>query len=195
MKKAEKSKRAILEAAFKLALKKGISHMSMNDVVAAAEVSKGGLYHHFASRDDLLSDMLFYYVEQMTSSVHASLTPKTTTRRVLTLYREMMENMRDEEMSLFMEFVLLLRTNARLKKSMVMLIDHIYGSISDVIKRGIERGEVRPDLDAKKMGYIFGIAMDGYAMGRMVVPDLFDKMNLGKFMMDQFWRIIRSGSR
>ncbi|SPJ24922.1 TetR/AcrR family transcriptional regulator [Palleronia abyssalis] len=46
---------AILDAAQSLFVSRGWDAVTMADVVAAAGISKGGFYHHFATKDDLLA--------------------------------------------------------------------------------------------------------------------------------------------
>ena len=43
----------ILTVSTKLFLEKGFDKTSMRDIAEAANVSKGAIYHHFKSKDDL----------------------------------------------------------------------------------------------------------------------------------------------
>ena len=53
LKPPTKVKIRLIQAARKNFAKKGFSNTSMDDIANTAKVSKGGLYHHFASKDDL----------------------------------------------------------------------------------------------------------------------------------------------
>ena len=44
----------IVECAAQLIAERGVEHMSLDDVLATADVSKGQLYHYFADRDALV---------------------------------------------------------------------------------------------------------------------------------------------
>src|SRR6202046_351297 len=48
----------ILRAAARLFQQQGYDGTSMNDVAAALKLSKGGLYHHFQSKDEILFDLM-----------------------------------------------------------------------------------------------------------------------------------------
>src|SRR5207247_9845279 len=48
----------ILRAAARLFQQQGYDATSMNDVAAALKLSKGGLYHHFQSKDEILFDLM-----------------------------------------------------------------------------------------------------------------------------------------
>lgn len=48
----------ILRTAARLFQQQGYDGTSMNDIAAALELSKGGLYHHFQSKDEILFDLM-----------------------------------------------------------------------------------------------------------------------------------------
>src|SRR5579871_2140230 len=48
----------ILRTAARLFQQQGYDATSMNDVAAALKLSKGGLYHHFQSKDEILFDLM-----------------------------------------------------------------------------------------------------------------------------------------
>src|SRR5581483_4090557 len=52
------SKQEILRAAARLFQQQGYDATSMSDVAAALELSKGGLYHHFKSKDEILFHLM-----------------------------------------------------------------------------------------------------------------------------------------
>lgn len=60
-----KSKRAIRigKVAVRLFEKKGYLQTSMNDIAAQAKLSKGGVYHYFFGKDEILYFILFNYME------------------------------------------------------------------------------------------------------------------------------------
>jgi len=52
------SRQEILRVAARLFQQQGYDATSMNDVAAALKFSKGGLYHHFQSKDEILFDLM-----------------------------------------------------------------------------------------------------------------------------------------
>lgn len=48
----------ILHTAMELATQKGISHLTVDNVAAAAGLSKGGVFYHFKNKEELLSSMV-----------------------------------------------------------------------------------------------------------------------------------------
>ena len=53
----------ILDAAQKLVLEQGFAGTSVDDVIAAAGTTKGGFFHHFASKQELARVLVERYVE------------------------------------------------------------------------------------------------------------------------------------
>src|SRR6476646_6538975 len=52
------SRQEILRTAARLFQQRGYDATSMNDVAAALKLSKGGLYHHFQSKDEILFNLV-----------------------------------------------------------------------------------------------------------------------------------------
>jgi AcrR family transcriptional regulator len=55
---AELTRKQILEGAYKLFRRHGYSRVTMDDIAAGAHLTKRTLYHHFNSKDELLSKVL-----------------------------------------------------------------------------------------------------------------------------------------
>ncbi len=53
----------ILRTAARLFQQRGYDATSMNDVAAALKLSKGGLYHHFQSKDEILYNITSHAME------------------------------------------------------------------------------------------------------------------------------------
>src|SRR5580704_8950351 len=53
----------ILRTAARLFQQRGYDATSMNDVAAALKLSKGGLYHHFQSKDEILFEIMNHAME------------------------------------------------------------------------------------------------------------------------------------
>ena len=54
MRKGEEKRQELLNAAEKLFCAKGYEGTSVQDILNVAEMSKGGFYHHFASKEDVI---------------------------------------------------------------------------------------------------------------------------------------------
>jgi AcrR family transcriptional regulator len=56
---------AIMEAARMLFLEKNYADVTIMDIAAAAEVSKGALYHHFSSKEDIYLQMMHHFLREI----------------------------------------------------------------------------------------------------------------------------------
>ena len=57
----ENSKNQILKAALKIFVVNGYSNTKMDDIAEEAGFSKGAVYHHFSSKDDLFFSLIDYW--------------------------------------------------------------------------------------------------------------------------------------
>ncbi len=56
------TKSRIMETAFKLLLKKGFDNVSINEVKKESNITTGGFYHHFESKDTLMVEVIKKYL-------------------------------------------------------------------------------------------------------------------------------------
>ena len=73
MKKGELRKEAILRTAEKLFFEKGYAETSIQDILDALEISKGGFYHYFDSKNALLEEICRRRGEQEIERMRAEL--------------------------------------------------------------------------------------------------------------------------
>jgi AcrR family transcriptional regulator len=59
----QEPRQEILRAAARLFQQQGYDATSMNDVAAALKLSKGGLYHHFQSKDEILYNIMSHAMD------------------------------------------------------------------------------------------------------------------------------------
>jgi AcrR family transcriptional regulator len=55
----------ILEAARTLFIEKNYADVTITDIAALAEVSKGALYHHFSSKEDIYLQMMHHFLQEI----------------------------------------------------------------------------------------------------------------------------------
>ncbi|MEW6641940.1 MAG: TetR/AcrR family transcriptional regulator [Pseudomonadota bacterium] len=70
-KEPEAVRRALLDAAARLALQHGLAGVSIQAVADAAGVTKGGLFHHFPSKDALLDGMVADLLQRLDDEIDA----------------------------------------------------------------------------------------------------------------------------
>ena len=73
---AQESKELIISSAEKLFLEKGFDKVSMRDISEEAKLSKGAIYHHYKSKDEIIKEIINKYVE-LQRSILVDLIKKT----------------------------------------------------------------------------------------------------------------------
>ena len=92
VKDPENMKRRIVKAATKNFAKKGYANTTIEIVAKSAKVSKGGLYHHFQSKEDLFIAVLFQniaFVKETNSTLYQN--PKNLLRDLGETYDQVID--------------------------------------------------------------------------------------------------------
>lgn len=56
------TKELIMKGAFRLFLEKGFAEVSINEILSKTVITKGCFYHHFKSKDDLITEVINKYI-------------------------------------------------------------------------------------------------------------------------------------
>jgi AcrR family transcriptional regulator len=152
------SRQEILRTAARLFQQRGYDATSMNDVAAALKLSKGGLYHHFQSKDEILFEIMNHAMEitqeRVITPVRAIGDPDERLRTLIRRHMEVVLSPRDREITVMLHEnhplppALRKRINQR-KKEYVHFVESL---IADVQKeaqrtRGV-KGTVSPRAGA-----------------------------------------------
>src|SRR5262250_4019928 len=91
----------ILRTAARLFQQQGYDATSMNDVAGALRLSKGGLYHHFQSKDEILFDLMNHAMditeERVIAPAKAIPDPEERLRTVIRRHIAVVLSERDRE--------------------------------------------------------------------------------------------------
>ena len=96
----------ILRAAARLFQQQGYDATSMNDVAAALKLSKGGLYHHFQSKDEILFHIMSHAMditeERVINVVRRISGAEERLRRLIRLHIEVVLSEEDREITVML---------------------------------------------------------------------------------------------
>jgi AcrR family transcriptional regulator len=96
----------ILRAAARLFQQQGYDGTSMNDVAAALKLSKGGLYHHFQSKDEILFNLMNHAMditqERVINPVRGIVEPEERLRTLIRLHIGVVLSVRDREITVML---------------------------------------------------------------------------------------------
>jgi AcrR family transcriptional regulator len=144
------SRQEILRTAGRLFQQRGYDATSMNDVAAALKLSKGGLYHHFQSKDEILFEIMNHAMditqERVINPVKNLSDPEQRLRALIRLHIEVVLSPRDREITVMLHEnhplppALRKKINAR-KKEYVRFLENL---IAEVQKSRRATGRVTP---------------------------------------------------
>jgi AcrR family transcriptional regulator len=135
------SRQEILRTAARLFQQRGYDATSMNDVAAALKLSKGGLYHHFQSKDEILFEIMNHAMEitqeRVLAPVRGIADPEERLRTLIRLHIEVVLSPRDREITVMLHEnhplppVLRKRINTR-KKEYVHFVENLIAEVQRV---------------------------------------------------------------
>ena len=144
------SRQEILRTAARLFQQRGYDATSMNDVAAALKLSKGGLYHHFQGKDEILFEIMNHAMEitqeRVVGPVRSIADPENRLRSLIRRHMEVVLSARDREITVMLHEnhplppVLRRRINTR-KKEYVHYVEELIG---DVQRARQAKGTVSP---------------------------------------------------
>src|SRR6476620_3564587 len=144
------SRQEILHTAGRLFQQQGYDATSMNDIAAALKLSKGGLYHHFQSKDEILFHIMSHAMditeERVINRARGIADPEERLRALIRLHIEVVLSPRDREITVMLHENhplppgLRKRINQR-KKEYVHFVESLMADVQKV-RRG--KGSVSP---------------------------------------------------
>ena len=144
------SRQEILRTAARLFQQRGYDATSMNDVAAALKLSKGGLYHHFQSKDEILFEIMNHAMEiteeRVLAPVRTIADPEARLRALIRHHIEVVLSPQDREITVMLHEnhplppALRKRINTRKKE----YIHFVEGLMAEVQRVRQGKGSVSP---------------------------------------------------
>ena len=141
------SRQEILRVAARLFQQRGYHATSMNDVAAALKLSKGGLYHHFQSKDEILFELMSHALDiteqRVLDPVRSIPDPEERLRALIRLHVDVVLSVRDREITVLLHEnhplppSLRRQINAR-KKGYIRFLEQLIAEVQQA--RGAIRG-------------------------------------------------------
>ena len=144
------SRQEILRTAARLFQQRGYDATSMNDVAGALKLSKGGLYHHFQSKDEILFEIMNHAMEiteeRVLGPVRGIADPEERLRALIRRHIEVVLSPQDREITVMLhenhplQPALRKRINVR-KKDYVHFVE---GLVAEVQRARHAKGSITP---------------------------------------------------
>lgn len=183
----EATRGQILEAAFRCFADKGYHAARMDDLVKASGLSKGSLYWHFESKEDVFLAVFDALEAEVFAAWDDEETHAHAVMRMLERDGEIvLQRMVAQRAALgaWMEFVAHPAARARMR----LTYERSRGRLAELIRRGIDAGEIDPDLAVDEVAAFFTGAVEGLILQSFVNPD-FDALAAWQTS----WPVLRRG--
>ncbi len=176
--KAEKTREYIIEKAAPLFNTKGYAGTSMNDIMEATGLAKGGLYGNFKNKDEIAAAAFEYSYQRLKEDLSAQVGPKKTAMEklhaILQYYRNYTVNPPIEGGCPLMNTGLDADDSYPfLKKKAKEALLEMLSVLQRILKKGIDREELNPDIDVKKEAELIYAQIEGGIMMAKVADDVF----------------------
>ncbi len=165
--KAE-SRKAILNASLKLFAKKGFSATTTDEIARKAKVSKGLIFSHFPSKEDILFSMIDDNIERLVPNLDNSEDNRPPKEKFISFIEGWLHVLKTEPDLIRLSLQLNLDDAYRkiIAKKGKELIERFVSRLRKLFK---QLGSKNPDIDCYLLMFIF----DGISANYTVAPDLF----------------------
>ena len=169
MRSGEQTRENIIRQAASLFNRQGFAGSSMSDIMEATGLQKGGIYRHFESKEQLALESFDYAVQVMTDRFRDALDGKRTAlerlHAIISIFAEIPTNPPVPGGCPVMNAALenddgnpALRARAR------DAMDGLRALVVRVAKGGIQRGEVRREVDPDDLASVLISTLEGAVM-------------------------------
>jgi len=171
MRKGEQTRQEIIRKAAPIFNQKGYDGAALSDLMWATGLEKGGIYRHFASKEELAAEAFDYaWAETLDARIHDLDAIANSVDRLKQLVANFVERR-----GIIAGGCPLLNTaidnddgNSVLRERARKALNGWRSYIISIVREGIKAGEIRPRTDAKKLATLMISALEGAIMvGRL----------------------------
>lgn len=163
--KAERTKQFILETAAPLYNEKGISGVSIDDVLEATKLTKGCIYGHFNGKDDLSEQVIEHSLNNLTQKITAAVLKQTTAKAKINAFMDFYKNPINTYISggcpLFNSAVEADDNFPVIKQKAAARFLAGQQALGEILQQGIESGEFSSRLNAAGFAFKMVAAIEG----------------------------------
>ncbi len=164
----------ILEAAMTVCAEKGYHAARIDDIAAAAGLSKGAVYHHFASKQEVFIAVTEHMLAEVAELVESLERGGARAGDAVRQTMDYMVQFIDDQPALMrglMELYLLGMRDQAFRERFSAYYSTLVGALEKVIAHGVDHGEVRPGTDANAVARVLCMGGDGLVFVNLVLEE------------------------
>ena len=167
--KAERTRQLIIEKAAHLFNQKGFAGTSMQDIMAATGLTKGGIYGHFESKEEIALAAFEHATSYLTRLIADKLAAHTSASSKLgalfNFYRNyLLTPPIIGGCPVLNTSVEADDTNPQLRASVVKVLNRLHKAVANIVRQGVEQGEFKADVDADRFAVLLISMVEGGIM-------------------------------
>ena len=187
-----KRKEKILEAALLCFNEKGYHKTSIDDIAIKGRISKGGIYYHFKSKDELFLKLFNFrlnrYIEQLKSYIQEETDPEKRIRILIQKWGLILKE-NEDFFKFCMEFSSMGTREKDIRREMTSFYKNSVKTFSQIIKEGISTGEFE-NIDAERIARLIYFLSHGVFSTFFAVDCDFDLIEQHTFNMETLLKSI-----
>ena len=163
--KIQLRKQEILDKSFEIFSAKGYSQTSMEDIVRYSGISKGGLYTHFKSKEEILLTIAEKRFLLRNDRVRQLVDIESPTEKIILYLRWALDSLKNEstqkEICFTIEFWSILSKDSSKSEIAKVRYNKFKKDLEGLLLEGVQKGEFRQDLDTNSAVYLILTSLDG----------------------------------
>lgn len=151
------TKGKIIAAAWKLFYEQGYEDTTVDEIIRAAQTSKGSFYHYFSGKDALLSTLAYLFDEKYEELLDQMNDSMGSFEKLIYLNNELFTMIED---SISIDLLARLLSTQLITRGEKSLLDRnrlYYRLLRQIISEGQEREELRSDVSAGEIVKIYAL--------------------------------------
>jgi len=161
----------LFAAAFAVCAEKGYHATTVDEIAQRAGLSKGALYHHFKTKQDLFVALLEESMDDVTDQIDHAQPDGSASDALRGVLLSTLRAFGPAVRQGLAEFYLLGMREPAFAAGFRRHYDGMIAAGARQVRRGIERGEFRADLDPERASQLFFIGADGLLFMYLVLGE------------------------
>jgi len=171
-----KKKNKIYKTAVRLFAEYGYDGLAIDQLCEQSSISKGSFFQYFPSKSHLFEFVILVFDDYLAGWIDDIRNKETAVlarNRILYLYQALVINSRlfpDEER--FFLYVSSSLSHATVAVEGIDLSRHFHEYVNEIIRRGVETGEIRGDVEVDLTSYLVSLIIEGILRRSYAESDL-----------------------
>ena len=152
----EEKKQELIKIAFELFMKNGYENTSIQDIMNAAQISKGAMYHYFICKEDVLDAVLNFIIDQDVKRLEPVFNNTSLSAMEKLIAAMSCGNVQTTgEIQQATEYILKRRDSIFDYRARELSKNRTIPKLADLIREGVASGEFRTDFPEEMASFIF----------------------------------------